>query len=117
METSGDYGEKSLCFLMQSLARVLSSTGQDEVAACLPWQPLWSPQPSPALSELPANREEDCLQALGSGLDAAALAQSLETLRIEPVLTAHPTEAKRQTVLPQLLLGVNAIAAGLGVTG
>jgi phosphoenolpyruvate carboxylase len=33
------------------------------------------------------------------GLDGPAIAAALGELRIEPVLTAHPTEAKRETVL------------------
>jgi len=35
------------------------------------------------------------------GLEAEAIAQHLPTIRVEPVLTAHPTEAKRSTVLEQ----------------
>jgi phosphoenolpyruvate carboxylase len=34
-------------------------------------------------------------------LDGAAIAEALSRVRVEPVLTAHPTEAKRQTVLEQ----------------
>lgn len=34
-----------------------------------------------------------------AGIDAKTLAECLRTVRVEPVLTAHPTEAKRQTVL------------------
>jgi phosphoenolpyruvate carboxylase len=34
-----------------------------------------------------------------AGLDQAAIAEALAGLRVEPVLTAHPTEAKRQSVL------------------
>ncbi len=33
------------------------------------------------------------------GLDEPAIAAALREIRVEPVLTAHPTEAKRQTVL------------------
>ncbi|NDC80290.1 MAG: phosphoenolpyruvate carboxylase [Verrucomicrobia bacterium] len=35
----------------------------------------------------------------GSGLDAETLATALPTLHIEPVLTAHPTEARRRSIL------------------
>lgn len=38
-------------------------------------------------------------RAAATGATPEALAAMLATLRIEPVLTAHPTEAKRQTVL------------------
>lgn len=34
-----------------------------------------------------------------AGLDAAEVARLLPTIRVEPVLTAHPTEAKRSTVI------------------
>lgn len=47
----------------------------------------------------PGAWEQALTQALARGVDAQALAQILSGLHIEPVLTAHPTEAKRQTVL------------------
>lgn len=142
METSSDYGDESLRFLMQSLVRVLTSIGQKPVADCLPWQQLWRESASTPVAELPMESAEDCLQAfsiafqllnlaeenavvqtrrgterrgekagesgaweqafaqaLAGGLDERKMAETLSTLRIEPVLTAHPTEAKRQTVL------------------
>ncbi|MEQ8514888.1 MAG: phosphoenolpyruvate carboxylase [Chromatocurvus sp.] len=142
MEISRDYGKESLQFLMQSLARVLTSIGREDVTDCLPWQQLWRERPSAPAAGLPAASAEDCLQAfsiafqllnlaeenavvqtrraterrgektgesgaweqafsqaLGSEVDQEALALLLTELRIEPVLTAHPTEAKRQTVL------------------
>jgi len=36
-----------------------------------------------------------------AGLDPETIAAALESIRVEPVLTAHPTEAKRATVLEQ----------------
>jgi len=38
-------------------------------------------------------------EAQAAGMDGESIAEVLGSLRIEPVLTAHPTEAKRQTVL------------------
>lgn len=38
-------------------------------------------------------------RAVAQGLEEADMAEGLATIRVEPVLTAHPTEAKRQTVL------------------
>ncbi|HKK23593.1 MAG TPA: phosphoenolpyruvate carboxylase, partial [Pseudohaliea sp.] len=43
--------------------------------------------------------EQVLVQARDRGLAPAAIAAHIAALRIEPVLTAHPTEAKRQTVL------------------
>jgi phosphoenolpyruvate carboxylase len=43
--------------------------------------------------------EQAFTQALARGVTAEQLAEQLQGLRLEPVLTAHPTEAKRQTVL------------------
>ena len=41
-----------------------------------------------------------CLQELGErGLSEQQIAEALPTMQVEPVLTAHPTEAKRATVL------------------
>jgi phosphoenolpyruvate carboxylase len=40
-------------------------------------------------------------QASKAGLDEETILSMLGTVRVEPVLTAHPTEAKRQTVLEQ----------------
>ncbi|MHA7815236.1 MAG: phosphoenolpyruvate carboxylase [Pseudohaliea sp.] len=43
--------------------------------------------------------EQAFSQALARGVSPEQLAAQLRSLRLEPVLTAHPTEAKRQTVL------------------
>ena len=36
---------------------------------------------------------------LTGGVDAAAIADTLEEIRVSPVITAHPTEVRRQTIL------------------
>jgi phosphoenolpyruvate carboxylase len=57
-------------------------------------------QSSPA----PAQSLRRLFQALkGEGVTAATLQRCLDDLEIQPVLTAHPTEAKRRTVLSQIL--------------
>jgi len=43
--------------------------------------------------------EQAFARARAQGLDEDAVAALLRGIRVEPVLTAHPTEAKRQTVL------------------
>ncbi|HEX3141570.1 MAG TPA: phosphoenolpyruvate carboxylase, partial [Rhizobacter sp.] len=40
-------------------------------------------------------------QLLDAGFSGQQIADALSTIRVEPVLTAHPTEAKRSTVLEQ----------------
>lgn len=51
------------------------------------------------LKEDPGSWDQHLAQALAAGHDAQTLADTLARVRVEPVLTAHPTEAKRQTVL------------------
>jgi phosphoenolpyruvate carboxylase len=43
--------------------------------------------------------DQHLAQLAAQGVDGRAVAAALKELRVEPVLTAHPTEAKRQTVL------------------
>jgi phosphoenolpyruvate carboxylase len=43
--------------------------------------------------------DQNLAAALAAGHDVEALVEALAQLRVEPVFTAHPTEAKRQTVL------------------
>jgi phosphoenolpyruvate carboxylase len=51
------------------------------------------------LAEDPGSWDQVLKRAAATGASPEELAATLSTLRIEPVLTAHPTEAKRQTVL------------------
>lgn len=47
----------------------------------------------------PGSWDQHFARLRSKGFDGAVVAQGLAALRVEPVLTAHPTEAKRQTVL------------------
>lgn len=51
------------------------------------------------LSEDSGSWEQHLRRLRALGLDAEDIATVLDSARVEPVLTAHPTEAKRQTVL------------------
>jgi phosphoenolpyruvate carboxylase len=47
----------------------------------------------------PGGLEETMVKLKASGLDAEGLQQLLDSLSIEPVFTAHPTESTRRTIL------------------
>ena len=65
------------------------------------WRRARSPQPSGL---------EHTLRALaGRGMTLAALTQALDGLTLEPVLTAHPTEAVRRTLLVKELRMLRAL--------
>ncbi len=51
------------------------------------------------LAEDAGSWDQHFARLTGLGFDGAAIAAALPEVRVEPVLTAHPTEAKRQTVL------------------
>lgn len=126
--------DRDLCYLMDCLAEVLTTLGQKEMAAFLPWreQPAPAGMPAPArlgqaysiafqvlnmVEELAADemrslreRAEGLTAEHGlwgqqlerlkeSGYSAEAIAATLKRVQVEPVLTAHPTEAKRLAVL------------------
>ncbi|SEA95795.1 phosphoenolpyruvate carboxylase [Rubrimonas cliftonensis] len=134
---------RTLSFLMEAFAEVLTELGEERIAARLPWAGEWAgtadspkePDAEPPAPERMAQAasiafqlltmaEENAvaqtrraLEAEGAlDLDAGSwdqhfarlvafgrseveIAAALGRLRVEPVLTAHPTEAKRQTVL------------------
>ena len=68
----------------------------------------------------PANEPGSWAQALRQmkkeGVDSDSLAAELPTLRVEPVLTAHPTEARRRSVLAcmQEIYGILVERTGFG---
>ncbi|MBD3225780.1 MAG: phosphoenolpyruvate carboxylase [Caldithrix sp.] len=51
------------------------------------------------IADDPGSWDQMIKRAAATGASPEELAATLSSLRIEPVLTAHPTEAKRQTVL------------------
>lgn len=51
------------------------------------------------LSDDPGSWDQMLARALAVGMTGGELSELLAKLRVEPVFTAHPTEAKRQTVL------------------
>ena len=122
-----------LDFLLNSLAEVLSETGQKELGDFLLNENTESPndlkvaqlyslcfQLNNMVEENAAaqfRRKEETLHGLSyipglwgknfedlrnMGIRPEEIAEALSHIHIEPVLTAHPTEAKRQTVLDHL---------------
>jgi len=53
------------------------------------------------LSDEPGLWGQQLARLKAAGFDGAEVAQALPEIRVEPVLTAHPTEAKRSAVLEQ----------------
>ena len=51
------------------------------------------------LADDPGSWDQHLARLKAAGHDGAAIAAALPAIRVEPVLTAHPTEAKRRTVL------------------
>ena len=51
------------------------------------------------LAEQPGSWDQQLSRLAAHGVTPAAMAEALARVQVEPVLTAHPTEAKRQTVL------------------
>lgn len=125
--------ERDLGFVMDCFHEVLSTLGERELAARLPWHgnaplpgtlderevqmlslafQLLNMVEENAANQARRRRESaeglaaepglwgDTLARLAAdGLEAAEVVRVLPTIRVEPVLTAHPTEAKRSTVI------------------
>ncbi|TVQ31767.1 MAG: phosphoenolpyruvate carboxylase [Geminicoccaceae bacterium] len=51
------------------------------------------------LANDPGSWDQHLARLVAAGFDGAAIARTFAEVRVAPVLTAHPTEAKRQTVL------------------
>ncbi len=51
------------------------------------------------LADDPGSWDQHFARLKAAGVDGAAAAEALGRIQVEPVLTAHPTEAKRQSVL------------------
>jgi len=125
-------------FLIDRLGEVLTTLGESETAALLPWKSGVSTEAAvaartPAVEQAYSiafqllNMVEECAagrtrrmreiadQASDNagtwayylrrlkrdGISAEQIAETLPTVRVEPVLTAHPTESKRPAVLAQ----------------
>ena len=98
MEAPTDYGEDNLRLLMQSLARVLRSVGQAEVAARLPWQSLWCSEPAAPVTDLPARSAEACLQAFSIAFQLLNLAEENAVVQARRA-TARRGETDRKSVV------------------
>jgi phosphoenolpyruvate carboxylase len=123
-------------FLLDSLAEVLRTTGEGDLAACLPRVRATASADRPAVdpkreiqvlscafqllnlveenaaAQVRRIQETQCgmerepgmwaqnlRQLCQQGLTGEEIAATLPTIMVEPVLTAHPTESKRPTVL------------------
>jgi phosphoenolpyruvate carboxylase len=51
------------------------------------------------MADEPGSWDQQLARLKEAGFDEAAIAEAMAGVRVEPVLTAHPTEAKRQSVL------------------
>jgi len=78
----------SICF--QLLSMVEENTGNQQRRVL---------QSYGRLAEEHGSWEDEFSGALAAGLSPEQIVRELDRVRVEPVLTAHPTEAKRQTVL------------------
>ena len=59
----------------------------------------------------PESLDEAMLRLRSRGLDAAGVSRLLSALDVQPTLTAHPTEAKRRSVLDNLIRIAHALPA------
>jgi len=130
--------DSDIHYLIERLAAVLVTLGQEDTAGLLPWKEGLPPEAAVAagtqsieqaysiafqllnmVEECAAGRTRRLREIAGQNSDnagtwayylrrlkkggytAAQIAEVLPTIRVEPVLTAHPTESKRPAVLAQ----------------
>jgi len=84
-----------ICVRAYSIAFQLLNLAEENAIA----QHRRSLQDEGRLHEESGSWDEALQRAAALGVPTAQLADVLASIRVEPVLTAHPTEAKRQTVL------------------
>lgn len=93
--SAGDLGERDVQVL--SIAFQLLNMVEENAAA----QGRRRRESTEGLLREPGLWGQNLRQLLDAGFSAQQIADALATIRVEPVLTAHPTEAKRSTVLEQ----------------
>jgi phosphoenolpyruvate carboxylase len=99
--------------LLECFAEVLCELGENDLASMLPWIGRNTPHASGAVlqaysvcfqlfniaEEIHRTTKHDPFETLASLVKENSAGLRLASITIEPVLTAHPTEAKRVTVL------------------
>ena len=93
--TAGDLGERDVQVL--SVAFQLLNMVEENAAA----QSRRRRESTEGMLREPGLWGQNLRQLLDAGFTAEQIAETLPLVRVEPVLTAHPTEAKRSTVLEQ----------------
>ncbi|HET9956252.1 MAG TPA: phosphoenolpyruvate carboxylase [Polyangiaceae bacterium] len=78
----------SICFQLFAIAEDLAVESVQRVL-----------EAEPDAEVLPGSWDQNLERLIALGLDERTIASALPSVRVEPVLTAHPTEAKRATVL------------------
>ncbi len=85
------------CLQAYSIALQLLNVAEENVEA----QRRRDAEQDGRLAEDAGSWDQMLARAGASGASADMLSRALNSIRVEPVFTAHPTEAKRQTVLEQ----------------